>query len=135
MKGWILKISSLQLKSSISGNLSVFILSEIYNLITFLKICAACSRLSCFLFLLCTKKEKPLSSDIKKWCRCFRKLPFTILGKSSLIKPNCPDGERKLKIKQNLSKSSDAQVQFSTQLKALELKFDADWEPLKKRDW
>jgi hypothetical protein len=38
----------------------------------------------------------------------------------------------KLKIKQNLSKSSDAQVQFSTQLKALELKFDADWEPLKK---
>jgi tRNA U34 5-methylaminomethyl-2-thiouridine-forming methyltransferase MnmC len=31
-----------------------------------------------------------------------------------------------------LSKSSDAQVQFSTQLKALELKFDADWEPLKK---
>jgi uncharacterized protein YhdP len=23
-------------------------------------------------------------------------------------------------------------VQFSTQLKALELKFDADWEPLKK---
>jgi hypothetical protein len=25
-------------------------------------------------------------------------LPFTIFGKSSLIKPNCPDGERKLKI-------------------------------------
>ena len=23
---------------------------------------------------------------------------FTIFGKSSLIKPNCPDGERKLKI-------------------------------------
>jgi|UPI000255FEE5 uncharacterized protein YhdP len=40
--------------------------------------------------------------------------------------------DSKLKIKQNLSKSSDAQVQFSTQLKALELKFDADWEPLKK---
>jgi hypothetical protein len=38
----------------------------------------------------------------------------------------------KLNIKQNLSKSSDAQVQFSSQLKALELKFDADWEPLKK---
>jgi hypothetical protein len=30
-KGWILKISSLQLKLSISGNLSVFILSETYN--------------------------------------------------------------------------------------------------------
>jgi hypothetical protein len=27
---------------------------------------------------------------------------------------------------------SARQVQFSTQLKALELKFDADWEPLKK---
>ncbi|VVH55739.1 hypothetical protein BSPCLSOX_684, partial [uncultured Gammaproteobacteria bacterium] len=40
--------------------------------------------------------------------------------------------DSKLKIKQNLSKSSDAQVQFSSQLKALELKFDADWEPLKK---
>ena len=50
--------------------------------------------------LLCyvPKKEKPWSSDIQKWCRCFRKLPFTIFGKSSLMKPNCPDGERKLKI-------------------------------------
>ena len=50
--------------------------------------------------LLCyvPKKEQPWSSDIQKWCRCFRKLPFTIFGKSSLIKPNCPDGESKLKI-------------------------------------
>jgi hypothetical protein len=31
-------------------SLSVFILSETYNFITFLKICAAWSRLSCFLF-------------------------------------------------------------------------------------
>ena len=49
--------------------------------------------------LLCyVPKRKTWSSDIQKWCRCFRKLPFTIFGKSSLIKPNCPDGERKLKI-------------------------------------
>ena len=40
--------------------------------------------------------------------------------------------DSKLQIKKNLSKSSDAQVQFSSQLKELELKFNADWKPLEK---
>jgi hypothetical protein len=47
---YIKMTSTLLLKLSISGNLAVFILSETYNLIAFLKICAACSRLSCFVF-------------------------------------------------------------------------------------
>jgi uncharacterized protein YhdP len=41
--------------------------------------------------------------------------------------------DSKLKIKKNLSKLSDAQVQFSSQLKEVELEFSEDWEPLKKR--
>ena len=49
--------------------------------------------------MLCTKKEKPWLSNIQKWCRCLRKLLFTTFGISSLIKPNCPDGEEKFKIK------------------------------------
>ena len=44
------------------------------------------------------KNEKPWSSDIQKWCRYFKRFPFTTFCKSSLIKPNCPNGERKLKI-------------------------------------
>ena len=40
--------------------------------------------------------------------------------------------DSKLKIKKNLSKLSDAQVQFSSQLKEVELEFSEDWEPLKK---
>ena len=40
--------------------------------------------------------------------------------------------DSKLKIKKNLSKLSDAQVQFSSQLKEVELEFSGDWEPLKK---
>jgi hypothetical protein len=40
--------------------------------------------------------------------------------------------DSKLKIKKNLSKLSYAQVQFSSQLKEVELEFSEDWEPLKK---
>ena len=46
--------------------------------------------------VLCTKKEKPWSSDIQKWCRCFRKLPFTIFGKS------CSSNQIALMEKENL---------------------------------
>lgn len=38
----------------------------------------------------------------------------------------------KLKIKKNLSKASDLQIQFSSQLKELKVKFNSDWRPLKQ---
>lgn len=40
--------------------------------------------------------------------------------------------DSRLQIKKNLSKSDALQVQFSSQLKDMELAFNANWEPLKK---
>lgn len=40
--------------------------------------------------------------------------------------------DSKLQIRKNLSKPDATQVQFSSQLKDMELAFNADWEPLKK---
>jgi hypothetical protein len=47
-------------------------------------------------------------------------LPFTIFGKSSLIKPNCPDGERKLKINKKNSSLITDDLKKNTKHESLE---------------